>query len=157
MYIIKCLDSGVDTSKILWLRCRSDAFRCRYEFLEIMWTLISVYKCKFQLSGIFEVVTLSIWRHLFRRRYRNVKNLMCILWYVVFQILPDFINCMYYYFSSIAFWYWKMNNKFCFHIVPGIDGSLHLIDTSMTIKYNQWKSRYIRKSVQQLFLRQDSY
>ena len=30
------------------------------------------------------------------------------------------------------------------------------IDTSMTIKYHQWKSRYIRRSVQQLFLRQDS-
>ena len=26
----------------------------------------------------------------------------------------------------------------------------------MTIKYHQWKSRYIRRSVQQLFLRQDS-
>ena len=68
-----CLDSGVDTSKFPWLRCISDAFRCRYEFLKIIWTLISVYKCKFQLSGIFQVVTLSIWRHLFRRIYRNVK------------------------------------------------------------------------------------
>ena len=27
-----CLDSGVDTSKIPELRCRSDAFRYRYEF-----------------------------------------------------------------------------------------------------------------------------
>ena len=57
------------------------------------------------------------------------------MFYAVFQILPDFINCMYYYFSSVAFWYWQNNNKVFFQIIPGIDGSLHLIDTSMTIKW----------------------
>ena len=57
-----CLESGVDTSKIPWLRCRYDALGCRYEFLEIIWTLIWVYKWKFPLYayGIWQVITLSI-------------------------------------------------------------------------------------------------
>ena len=54
-------------------------------------------------------------------KYYQILSIVCT---IIFPVWPSGIE--------------KNNNNFC-QIIPGIDGSLHLIDTNMTIKYHQWE------------------
>ena len=88
-------------------------FRYEQNSMIAVWIYFSL---QMQVSTFWHILSCHIidLTSLISSEISKCENLMCIVFHEVFQILPNFINCMYYSFSSVAFCIEKLIISFVF-------------------------------------------